>query len=232
MNVHIAVITMANQSNIDRLMGDVFWRSVWHRVSSIYVLSQCGSVVIASPHIGDYPHVRYFESETNLGCAGGRKFLTEKIMKSRFCGERFGPEDCIIYLDDDVMVYSEDWIRLLCEPLLMDYSISGVAGRRVTEDVWTVADNVQPDYVSGGWCAIRGDVFLEGIMFDDKTYPINYWEDADICHSARAKGKKLIAVGEIGLLHDDNPPNRDMVTVSKAITENRIKFAKKWGLKV
>jgi GT2 family glycosyltransferase len=112
--VHIAILTMGNQQNIDRLMGDVFWKSVWGRVASIHLLSQCGDKVeVASPNL-NYPHVKYYESEENLGCAGGRKFLTEKIMKSRFCGESFGPEDAIIFLDDDVKVYSEDWIRLLC----------------------------------------------------------------------------------------------------------------------
>jgi GT2 family glycosyltransferase len=231
MNLHIAVVTMASQTNIDRLMGDVFWKSVWGRVASIHLLSQGGGKVeVASPNL-NYPHVKYYESEENLGCAGGRKFLTGKIMKSRFCGESFGADDAIIFLDDDVKVYSEDWIRLLCEPLLLDYSISGVAGRRVTEDVWTVADNSAPDYVSGGWCAIRGDVFLDGIIFSEDYFP-NYWEDAQMGFECRAKGKKIIAVGEIGLLHDDNPIGRDMAAVSKAITENRIKFAAKWGLKI
>lgn len=231
MNLHIAIITMGKQSNIDRLMGDVFWRSVWGRVASIHLLSQGGGCVeVASPNL-NCPHIKQYELAENLGCAGGRKFLTEKIMKSRFCGEAFGAEDAIIFLDDDVVVHSEDWIRLLCEPLLLDYSISGVAGRRVTEDVLTVADNTCPDYVSGGWCAIRGDVFLDGIQFDTDYYP-NYFEDIQLCWEARAKGKKIIAVGFCGLAHNDNPIGRDMVAVSKAVAENRIKFAKKWGLKI
>jgi GT2 family glycosyltransferase len=231
MIIHACILTMGNQANIDRLFSDCFWRSVWGRVGMIYVLSQCGSVTVKSPN-RHLPIVRYFESEANLGCAGGRKFLTEKIMKSRFCGEAFGEDDAIIFLDDDVQVISEDWIRQLCEPLLGEYSISGVAGRRVTEDVWTVVDMESPSYVSGGWAAFRGDVFLDGCMFDDKTFPINYWEDADLANQATAKGKKLIAVGEIGLAHEDNPIGRDMVEVSKHVLENRIKFANKWGMKI
>jgi GT2 family glycosyltransferase len=230
MNVHIAVLTMGNQQNIDRLMGDVFWKSVWGRVAGIWLLSQCGSVTIASPNL-NYPHVKYFQSDTNLGCAGGRKFLTEKIMKSRFCGEGFMADDAIIFLDDDVQIVSEDWIRQLCEPLLLDYSISGVAGRRVTEDVLTVADNSHPDYLSGGWCAIRGDVFLDDCMFDDSYMP-NYFEDIDLNWQASKKGKKLIAVPDCGLAHDDNPIGRDMVAISKHVAENRIRFANKWGMKL
>jgi GT2 family glycosyltransferase len=231
MNLHIAILTQGNQPNIDRLFSDVFWRSVWGRVGMIYVLSQCGSVTVHSPN-RHLPIVRYFESDTNLGCAGGRKFLTEKIMKSRFCGEAFGEDDAIIFLDDDVQVVSEDWIRKLCEPLMGEYSISGVAGRRVTEDVWTVVDMENPTYISGGWCAIRGDVFLDSCMFDANTFHPNYFEDSDLCFQATAKGKKIIAVGEIGLQHDDNPIGRDMVTVSKHVAENRVKFANKWGMKI
>lgn len=230
MNIHIAILTQASQSNIERLMGDVFWQSVWGRVASIHLLSQGGSVEISSPYF-NHPHIHYSESAENLGCAGGRKFLTERIMRSRFCGEAFGVDDAIIYLDDDVVVCSHDWIRLLCEPLLMDYSISGVAGRRVTEDVYTIADNVTPSYVSGGWCAIRGDVFLEGCMFNT-CYTPNYFEDIDLCWQAKAKGKKLIAVGECGLRHEDNPIERDMKPVMQQIAENRVRFAEKWGLKL
>jgi GT2 family glycosyltransferase len=229
--IHIAVLTMGNQANLDRLFSPLFWQSVWGRVACIWILNNGGEAVTVESPNQYYPTVRYIPCLTNLGCAGGRKLLTEKIMKSRFCGESFGAEDVIVYLDDDVQVCGSDWLRLLCEPLMGEYSISGVAGRRVTEDVWTVADNSQPDYISGGWCAIRGDVFLDGIMFSEDYFP-NYWEDAQICYESRAKGKKLIAVGDIGLLHDDNPPNRDMAVVSKAITENRVKFANKWGLKI
>lgn len=231
MNLHIAVLSMGSQGNLDRLLSPLFWQSVWGRVVTVWVLNNGGeSVNVVSPN-QNYPSVRYLESDKNLGCAGGRKFLTQLIFRSRFCGEAFGADDAIIFLDDDVQVIGHDWIRLLCEPLMGQYSISGVAGRRVTEDVWTVADNTSPDYLSGGWCAIRGDVFLDGIGFDTQFHP-NYWEDADINFSARAKGKKLIAVGEIGLLHDDNPIGRDMAMVSKYIMENRVKFANKWGLKI
>jgi GT2 family glycosyltransferase len=232
MTVHIAILTMGSQSNLDRLFSPLFWQSIWGRVVCIWVLNNGGEAVTVEPPNQYYPAVRYIPCLANLGCAGGRKYLTEKIMKSHFCGESFGAEDVIVYLDDDVQVCGSDWLRLLCEPLMGEYSISGVAGRRVTEDVWTEVDMESPTYLSGGWCAIRGDVFLDGIMFDEKTYPINYWEDADIGEQCRVKGKKLIAVGDIGLVHDDNPPNRDMAAVSKAITENRIKFARKWGLTI
>lgn len=230
--IHIAVLTMGNQANLDRLFSDCFWQSVWGRVVCIWVLNNGGEAVIIESPNEHYPSVRYIPCLANLGCAGGRKLLTEKIMKSRFCGEPFGAEDVIVYLDDDVQVVGHDWLRLLCEPLMGAYSISGVAGRRVTEDVWTeVATGDAVQYVSGGWCAIRGDVFLDGISFCTDYFP-NYWEDVHMGLECKAKGKKLIAVGDIGLVHDDNPPNRDMAAVSKAITENRIKFAEKWGLKI
>ena len=223
---------MGNQANLDRLFSDCFWQSVWGRVIAVWVLNNGGETVTVESPNKHYPIVRYIPCLTNLGCAGGRKLLTEKIMKSRFCGESFGVEDVIVYLDDDVQVTGHDWLRRLCEPLLGEYSISGGAGRRVTDDVLPVADNLAPDYVSSGWCAIRGDVFLDGCMFDSENFPVNYWEDSDLCYQITAIGKKLIAVGEIGLAHDDNPIGRDMVMVSKHVADNRVRFANKWGLKI
>jgi GT2 family glycosyltransferase len=232
MNIHAAILTQGSQSNLDRLLSPLFWQSVWGRVVTVWVFNNGGEPVnVVSPN-QHYPSVRYLESDPNLGCAGGRDFLTRLIFRSRFCGEAFGADDAIIFLDDDVQVASEDWIRQLCEPLLGEYSISGVAGRRVTEDVLTEAATGDAiDYVSGGWCAIRGDVFLSGVEFDKQFNPC-YFEDIDICWQATNKGKKLIAVGDIGLVHDDNPIGRDMVKVSKHVLENRVKFANKWGMKI
>lgn len=34
------------------------------------------------------------------------------------------------------------------------------------------------------------------------------------------------------LIHDDNPIGRDMLTVSKHVAENRVRFANKWGMKL
>src|SRR5688572_24295937 len=136
MNLHIAILTQGNQANLDRLFSPLFWQSTWGRVVCVWILNNGGEAVTVESPNQHYPSVRYIPCLTNLGCAGGRKFLTEKIMKSHFCGETFGAEDVIVYLDDDVQVCGSDWLRLLCEPLMGEYSISGVAGRRVTEDVW------------------------------------------------------------------------------------------------
>jgi GT2 family glycosyltransferase len=231
MIIHLAVVTMGSQQNLDRLFSDCFWQSVWGRVAAIWLLNNGGQMVNVVAPNQHYPSIRYIPCLTNLGCAGGRKYLTEKIMKSRFCGEGFGAEDAIIYLDDDVQVVGHDWIRRLCEPLMGEYSISGVAGRRVTEDVLTEVDMENPMYISGGWCAIRGDVFKDGIGFDTQFHPC-YYEDCDVGFQCKAKGKKLIAVGDIGLVHDDNPIGRDMVAVSKHVAENRVRFANKWGYKL
>lgn len=226
MTIHLAILTQGNQANLDRLLSETFWHSVWGRVSAIWLLNNGGEEVQVSSPSHHYPYLRYIPCLTNLGCAGGRKYLTEKIMKSRICGEGFNADDVIVYLDDDVQVVGLDWVRLLCEPLMGGYSISGVAGRRVTEDVLTVeASGDEVSYVSGGWCAIRGDVFLDGIQFDTQFNPC-YFEDCDIGFQCRAKGKKLIAVGDVGLIHE-HPPTNEM---AHQVMINREKFKAKWGL--
>lgn len=226
MNIHIAILTMGNQANLDRLFSDLFWSSVWGRVTSIHVLSQGLELQPRGrQHYYVTPSLYFHTSECNLGCAGGRKFLTQKIMKARYCGEGFDQEDVIVYLDDDIEVCVHDWLIKLVEPLLCGISISGVAGRSLTPDLMTVSDGVGADYVSGGWCAIRGDVFLDGCMFDEQFNP-NYFEDVDLCFQARAMSKSIKAVGDIGLRHE----HLAGASATELIEMNRQKFGKKWGL--
>jgi GT2 family glycosyltransferase len=224
-NIHIAVLTMGNQANIDRLFSDLFWSSVWGRVTSIHVLSQSNQFVVLDKPFSAYPALRLHKSESNLGCAGGRKFLTERIMRMRYICEAFSAEDVIVYLDDDIEVLAQDWLMKLVEPLLKGQSISGVAGRDLTPDLMTVPAHHAVDYVSGGWCAIRGDVFLDGCMFDEQFNP-NYFEDVDFCFQAREKSKSIYVVGDIGLRHE----HLAGASAAGLIEENRLKFGMKWGL--
>lgn len=220
MDIYIAVLTMGNQANIDRLFTDLFWNSIWGRVQTVHVLNQGERVSIHENSSYHNPRLHYHVSKKNLGCAGGRKLLTEYLIE-----HRLHPTDAIVYLDDDVEIIDRDWLMNLVEPLLRGFSISGVAGRSLTPDLMTVSDEQFPDYVSGGWCAIRGDVFLDGCMFDEQFNP-NYFEDVDLCFQARAKHKKIIAVGDIGLRHE----HLAGASAADLIETNRQKFGKKWGL--
>lgn len=217
MKIHIAVVTMGKQALIDRLFSPLFWDSLGQNVvDSIIVLSQLQPVTISAPE--NAPNVINHCSVVNWGCAGARAVITKSLMEAGLKAE-----DIIIYLDDDVEVEKEYWLADLCAPLLRHYSISGVAGRRVTEDYLTEPNQENPDYVSGGWCAIRGDVFLDGCMFDEQFFP-NYWEDVDLCKQASAKGKWIIAVGNIGLRHEH--PVAD--EAAQHVSVNRQRFIEKW----
>lgn len=220
MNIHIAVLTMGNQANIDRLFSDLFWCSVWGRVTSVQVLSQVGRIEPKGrPHYFVYPSLHIHHMPHNLGCAGGRKALTDLLL---VLGLK--REDVIVYLDDDIEVLAHDWLIKLFEPLLCGYSISGVAGRKLTADLMTSPSLLDCDYVSGGWCAIKGDVFLDGCMFDEQFNP-NYFEDVDLCFQARQKDKLIKAVGDIGLRHE-HPTDAAM---SAIFEKSRETFRTKWG---
>jgi hypothetical protein len=218
-NIYIA----GNQANIDRLFSDLFWSSVWGRVESVHVLSQVGELhPKGRPNYYVTPILQLHKAAKNLGCAGGRKALTELLMQLGL--QR---DDVIVYLDDDIEIEAHDWLIKLVEPLLCGQSISGVAGRDLTEDLLTVPVNGRnnADYVSGGWCAIKGHVFLDGCMFDEQYNP-NYFEDVDLCFQAREKSMSIYAVGDIGLRHEHLAGEE----ASKLVDENRLKFGKKWGL--
>jgi GT2 family glycosyltransferase len=219
-NIHIAILTMGKQKNIETLFSDLFWSSVWGRVASVQVLSQVDAVHYQRPSRAVLPRLHIHNMPHNMGCAGGRKALTDFLM---VLGLK--REDIIVYLDDDIEVVAHDWLIKLVEPLLSGYSISGVDGRRLTSELLTEVDRDNPDYVSGGWCAIKAEVFLEGCMFDEQFNP-NYFEDVDLCFQAKAKGKSIKAVGDIGLRHE----HLAGASASQLVKENSLKFGKKWGL--
>jgi Predicted glycosyltransferases len=217
MKIHIAVVTMGQQGLIDRLFSPLFWRSLGQNVvDSIVVLSQLQPVTISVPE--NAPNVIVKCTVMNYGCAGARALITNSLLSAGLQAQ-----DIIIYLDDDVEVETDYWLADLISPLHRHYSISGVAGRRVTADTLTEVDCENPDYVSGGWCAIRGDVFLDGCMFDERFFP-NYYEDIDLCYQAREKGKQIICVGNIGLRHEH--PISD--EAARHVSENRKRFIEKW----
>ncbi len=221
MKIYIAVVTMGQQELIDRLFSPKFWQSVRPVVDGIYVLSQMQVVTVSNSSAPmDAPIAVSLFCEKNLGCAGARAVITQMLIENGL--QR---DDMIIFLDDDVEVESEYWVASLCAPLLKHYSISGVAGRNVTADYLTKETNdIEPDYVSGGWCAIRGDVFIDGCMFDEQFFP-NYWEDVDLCYQARAKGKWIISVGNVGLRHE-HPPTAE---AAQHVSQNRKRFMEKWN---
>jgi GT2 family glycosyltransferase len=155
----------------------------------------------------------------NLGCAGGRKFLAEKLLKNELQSD-----DITVWLDDDLVAAGDAWLGQLCAPILEDKAdITGVEGMEVLPSFYTrPCEDRELHYVSGGWCAISAKVFLAGCMFDKEYFP-NYWEDVDIAYQARSKGFRIMQVPNYGLHHEPHPGNME------AFESSRRRFIEKWS---
>ena len=161
--------------------------------------------------------IDYIHAPHNLGCAGGRNRLIEQAQLEM-------PDDLAVFLDDDIVPIAHLWLERLIAPILANEAdISGVEGRMVDGQGRTHPASGQPDYVSGGWMAVRNDVFMTGLRFDERFNP-NYYEDVDFCKRAADKGARLTSVGEIGLLH--TPDHGSSETLDGAASRKR--FVEKW----
>jgi GT2 family glycosyltransferase len=157
-------------------------------------------------------------SPENLGCAGARKYLAETMLKYA------QPDDISIWLDDDLTVTGDAWLGQLCTPIILNQAdITGVEGMQILPTYYTMPSEPEkePDYVSGGWCAISARVFLAGCMFDTRFFP-NYWEDVDLCRQAKDKSFRIAQVPNHGLHHIAH--DGDMV----AFENNRREFIMKY----
>lgn len=223
MKIHLCVATLGKQDMVDRLFSNRLWRSIFNQVEMIVMVSQLKSVEIPQPNwVGGSYRIMQRVTARNLGCAGARQWMVDYLM-----AQGLGRDDVIIFLDDDVIVKHVDWLEALVEPLRGEYSISGFDGRDVTPDYLTVTcRDIHPQYLSGGWCAIRGDVFLDGVKFDETFNPC-YYEDVDIGFQCQQLGKKMIKVENAGYLEHLHPANSQM---AELVMVNREKFRAKWRL--
>ncbi len=159
-----------------------------------------------------HPAFTYLAYYRNFGCAGGRKRLAEKLL-----AEGLHPDDITIWLDDDLTARGDAWLDALCAPIMLNTAdITGVEGMEVLPTFTTTpSGDKDPHYVSGGWCAIAGRVFLAGCMFDTRFFP-NYWEDVDMCYQARDKGFRIATVDNLGLHHEAHGGNPQQFEYSRA----------------
>lgn len=164
---------------------------------------------------------RHWWVETNLGCAGGRKFLVEQA-----CDAGLLDTDLMVFIDDDITATDDSWLLALVDPIVRGTAdIAGFAPRMLTNDLLTrpCLPGETPDYVSGGWMAVSGTVFLAGVQFDERYSP-NYWEDVDVCQQAWRAGFTVGAAHGVGLHHEEH--EGDAVIANRS----RRAFAEKWGL--
>lgn len=156
-------------------------------------------------------------SRVNLGCAGGRQFIADSLQRV------LAPDDVLVFIDDDCYATNATWLDALTGPILQgEADITGVDGRIVGADGLTFpALSRSVDYVSGGRMAVRAEVF-DHCNFDTDYNP-NYYEDVDFCRWAQLEKFRLVAVGDVGLAHDDHPGDPMIAEL------NRQKFLHKWA---
>lgn len=212
--IHICIATMGNQENIDRLLSWDFWHDARHQVENVYILSQLKPIRLA-PKTGLI--LEY--SPNALGCGGARQHMVDY-----FIGKGLKTDDILVFLDDDIEILETGWLEKLIKPLSEGFQLSGVEGRKLTKKMPRL-ERKTFDYLSGGWLACAGEVFIYACQFDEQFFP-NYWEDADLSFQAKQRGFKLACVGDIGLRHDE----RLKAGAAELLEQNRTKFYAKWGL--
>lgn len=211
MMIHICIVTMTREGKFVRCIESIF-AAIWCDDVELWALEQGGTNYIGEI-VGRYGGTPY-KSEINLGCAGGRQFLVDKIDLS--------PDDILIFLDDDLYAANDSWLETLVAPIRAGQAdITGVQPMRLDAEFMAhPTGNDSPDYVSGGWCAISARVFLSGVKFDSGY--TNYYEDADLARQAAAKGFVIKGVSGVALHHDAHPGNVETMTAS------RLRYIRKW----
>lgn len=222
--IYVCISALKRHENLVRLLSDKYWESV--KGEDLKTL-----VVFQDPDMDSVdPIIQYLNGRTllhllptNLGCAGSRKL---SVHLAYSVGIDRG--DIFVFLDDDCIIDSDQWLPRLLAPLENPrVGISGVDGRMVTADYMTIPVarhetlGCHPDYVSGGRCAIRSEVFFSGCEFDVRFNP-NYWEDVDLCFQARRRGFIVAVADDVGILHEDHAPT------TKHALESRQHFIAKW----
>ena len=101
-------------------------------------------------------------------------------------------------------------------------------GKKVNDPAFNRKEEVA--YCSGAALALRRALFLE-LGGYDRIWSPGYYEDADLCFKARARGLKVIYVPSAEVIHIENatmaeyPPAPDMTAI---IGRNRKQFVSKW----
>ena len=139
-------------------------------------------------------------SNQNLMAIGGRQRQVDMLRS------RIKKYSTVVFLDSDVVAMNYGhWLTALVEAGGV-YGIAGVYGRNISPEFGGFGEPEEVpgfcDVVSGGMTAVAGEVFRQGVEFDQAYLP--FWHcDSDLCLQARATGFKVYCVGAYaGLRHD------------------------------
>lgn len=215
--IRIGVITHNRRAALERLVGAKFFtRAI--RDAQVLVLNQA-STDGTTGYLDSLSYVTPWHSGQMVSTAAARQRLVDRWM-----GEGLAPDDALVFLDDDIVPIGARWLKQLVEGL-EQADIYGKDGRVITPDWMTAPAGPDPvHYVSGGWCAIRGSVFLNGAEFDHR-YQGTYWDDVDLCLQVRAQGGVIAADPSIEL---DHISASDTAQWSRWLMVNRDIMKAKW----
>lgn len=203
------------------LQTPVFLKALAQYDSTLVVISQQHPIDFPEKLTQEIGRVIYRHNLFNRGCGGVRQQIAD-IALTLVPSNRAGA--AVVFLDDDIHLTEQSWLANLLAPLEAGKAdIAGIEPMRVTRDGYTTSDEEQPEYVSGGWAAVRLSVF-ERCQFDPR-FVRNYWEDVDFGYQARAQGFKIAGVPCVGIEH------RHIGDVdSIAFSENRERWLTKWRM--
>lgn len=215
--ITICIATLLGDENLKKLLTPLFFEGLDFndfQNTRILVLAQevpARFIPDRRVHISNVPE--------NHGCGGARQLMVDMSLMG------MKANDIFVFLDDDIEVTDKMWLCQLTYPINeQGANICGVEGMRITPDYLTVPERDNPDYVSGGWCAIGIEVFNDGVSFDPRFFP-NYFEDVDLCLQARAAGHRIAIAPQVGLKHDHTGQgNHDI------FERSRQAFRAKWSM--
>jgi GT2 family glycosyltransferase len=118
--INILILFMEHEADVTIATVETFMDGIEEGVI-VSILLNGGSRTDLRDMFSALPHIRYYESPTNLGVAGGRNFLlgTEESKSS----------DIIMFMDNDV-IPTTDYVRNLAT-FLVDHPDAGIVGASV-----------------------------------------------------------------------------------------------------
>lgn len=137
--------------------------------------------------------------------------------------------DILLFLNNDVIIKG-DYLTPL-EKALADNPRSLAGPQLANSDTgWNVFGGKIISYLIG-WCLAVPKTIFDALGGFDERYSPAYYEDIDLCYNALQKGYELQQIW-VPLQHLGEQSGGQLDD-KRGITEaNRVKFAKKWGLKL
>lgn len=145
-------------------------------------------------------------------------------------GVKVAGGEILVFLNNDVIVKGDYVGRIVSK--LVDYPTGLVGAHLINYPTgWNIFGTQIIPYLAG-WClAMRAETFNTLSGFDERYTPADY-EDIDLCYAAVLDSRPLIPI-DLPLHHISNQTGHFFLPNRREITEqNKIKFAKKWGLKI